>query len=355
MEENRKKIRFAVAGNGWRAMFFVRAAKNLPERFELTGVLCRTREKAEAFERENGVKAFWQLDDLLETKPDFVVSCVTKKAISALTMQLLERDVHVLSETPLAIDVDTLGKMLETRRRSGAVLSMAEQYFLYPGHQARLAVVKKGLIGQVQNVWMSMMHDYHGISMLRAFLGEESGPVEIRARKLITPIVLTGGRGGYITDGEIENEYRVLAQLDFGGGRMGLYDFAGSQYHSAIRSNHLRVIGTRGEIFDDEVCFLRQSNRPAKERLVWHRDEITGTVRSIDFDGECVYQNPFRWDVAMTEDDIAVCHVLMRMSAEIAGGEAHYPYCFRDSYMAIVMSGAAENDETVTADALAWN
>ena len=64
------RIRFAVAGNGWRAMFFVRAALNLPEIFELTGVLCRSLEKAQAFEAAHGVKAFWELDALLETRPD---------------------------------------------------------------------------------------------------------------------------------------------------------------------------------------------------------------------------------------------------------------------------------------------
>ncbi len=83
-----QKIRYAVAGNGWRAMFYVRAAKNLPEWFELTGVLCHTREKAGAFEREHGVKAFWTFDALLETKPDFVVTCVTKKALAAIMQEL---------------------------------------------------------------------------------------------------------------------------------------------------------------------------------------------------------------------------------------------------------------------------
>ena len=180
-----EKIRFAVVGNGWRAMFFVRAAQNLPERFELTGVLCRSQEKAEAFARAHGVRAFWNMDDLLETKPDFVVSCLTKKAMPDATVQLLERGVHVLSETPLAVDLDTLEKVRSAQKTSGAVLSMAEQYFLYPGHQARLEIMRRGLIGQVQNVWMSMMHDYHGISMLRAYLGEESGPVTIRARKVL--------------------------------------------------------------------------------------------------------------------------------------------------------------------------
>lgn len=350
-----QKIRYAVAGNGWRAMFYLRAAKNLPEWFELTGVLCHTREKAGAFEREHGVKAFWTLDALLETKPDFVVTCVTKKALAAMTMDCLERGMPVLSETPLAVDVPTLVALRDVQAKTGTPLEMAEQYFLYPSHQARRALVEAALLGQVHSVWLSMMHDYHGISMLRAYLGEESGKVAIRARRLNTPIVHTGARPGYVAGGGIENESRVLAQLDYGDGRVGLYDFAGSQYHSAIRSSHLRILGTRGEIFDDEVRWVRKDGRPARAVLVYQKDEITGTIRAIDFDGRRVYENPFRWDVAMTEDDIAVCTVLVRMGRALAGGERHYPYAFRDSYLAIALSRLADEDGEETVDALAWH
>ena len=350
-----KKIRYAVVGNGWRAMFFVRAALNLPERFELTGVWCRSEEKAKAFEAAHGVKAFWDLDALLETKPQFVVSCLTKAAMPGMTMELLRRGVPVLSETPLATDEGTLCAMRDLQKQTGTPLEMAEQYFLYPNHQARRALIEKGVIGDVWNVWMSMMHDYHGISMLRAYLGEESGPVTIRARKLTTPIVHTGGRPGLVAGGEIENEYRVLAQFDFGGGRVGMHDFASSQYHSAIRTNHLRILGTRGEIFDDEVRYVMADGRPAKGRLVYHHDEITGTLRAIDFDGERVYENPFRWDVAMTEDDIAVCTVMTRFAAALEGGERHYPYAFRDSYMSIVLTQLANEDAARTVDVLSWH
>lgn len=350
-----KRIRYAVAGNGWRAMFYVRAARNLPEHFELTGVLCHTKEKAEAFEREQGVCAFWSLDALLETKPEFVVVCVTKKALAGMTMDCLAQGVPVLSETPLAVDLPTLAALQRTQEETGTPLEMAEQYFLYPSHQARRALVENGLLGPVHSVWLSMMHDYHGISMLRAYLGEESGPVTLRARRLTSPIVHTGARPGYVAGGGIEDENRVLAQLDFGGGRVGLYDFAGSQYHSAIRTSHLRILGTRGEIFDDEVRWVREDGRPASAALVYHRDGITGTIRAIDFDGQRVYENPFRCDAAMTEDDIAVSTVLMRMGGRLDGGETHYPYAFRDSYLSIVMSGLASAGGEETVDALDWH
>ncbi|MBQ6858792.1 MAG: Gfo/Idh/MocA family oxidoreductase [Clostridia bacterium] len=348
----KEKIRFAVVGNGWRALFFVRAAKNLPALFELTGVLLRSREKAEAFAAEYGVPTFYEMDALLETKPEFVVSCQTKKAISDMTLALMERGMNVLSETPYAIDEDTLEALMKKQAEKGVVLDLAEQYFLYPTHQARRAVVNSGVLGEVQNVWMNMMHDYHGISMLRAYLGEESGPVTIRARMLENPIVVTGSRAGYHTDGEMGAENRTLAQFDYGDGRSGLYDFSGTQYHSAIRSNHMRVLGTRGEMFDDEVRYLREDNRPAVARLVYHRDEITGTVRAIDFDGRRVYENPFPADVAMTEDDIAVSTVLMRMGRAVRGGERHYPldWGMRDSYMAILLTRAAHEGAEIAAE-----
>jgi len=350
-----EKVRYAVAGTGWRAMFYVRAAKKLPEIFELTGVLCRTREKAEAFESMHGVKAFWSLDALLETKPVFVVSCVNKAGMADMVMQLLESGVPALSETPLAIEMDKLRQLKALQEKTGTPLEMAEQYFLYPSHAARLAVVRSGLLGDVTSCALSMMHDYHGISMLRAYLGEESGPVTMRARKVVSPIVVTGGRGGYVTDGEVGDEVRILAQIDFGGGRLGLYDFSGTQYHSAIRSNHLRILGTRGEIFDDEVRFLREGNRPALARFVKHRDAITGTIRAIDFDGARVFENPFRCDVPMDEDVIAVCCVMQRFARELSGGEKHYPYAFRDSFMAIEMSRLAGEDGQAELDVVAWH
>ena len=349
------KIRYAVAGNGWRAMFYVRAALNLPENFELTGVLCRTQEKAQAFEAEHGVKALWTLDALLETKPQFVVCCVNKAGLTDMTISLLEHGMPVLCETPLAVDIPTLRRLWQVRQHTGTHLDMAEQYFLYPSHQAKLNIVRSGVLGEVSSCWMSMMHDYHGISMLREYLGAQDGSVEIRARKTYHPIAVTGSRAGYTPGDAMGDEYRVFAQLTWPDGKLGLYDFSGTQYHSAIRSNHMRVLGTRGEIFDDEVRYLAANNRPETEKLVYHHDTVTGTIRAIDFDGQRVYENPFRWDVAMTEDDIAVCAVLVRMNKALEDGSVHYTNAWSDSYMSCLLAAAAEADGKVVTQKMEWD
>ena len=343
------KIRFAVVGTGWRSLFFVRIAKWMPEQFELTGVLCRTKDRARKYAGEHGVKTFHTLDALLETQPEFVVSCVSRPGMADMIVELLEHGVHVLAETPYGNTEEELARVSEAQRRSGLVLDTAEQYFRYPTHAARYEVIVRGLIGDVVSCRMNMVHEYHGISLLRRYLGAENGEVTIRARKTNTPIVQTGDRSGYLTDGAVVEESRTFAHFDYAGNRLGVYDFSGKQYHSAIRSSHVHILGTRGEIFDDEVRYLTEDNRPVADRLAVHRDLITGTIASISFAGETVYKNPFPASLPMSEDEIAVCHVIRRMGEAVRGGERHYPLAWgcADSELAMRIHEAAQTGETV--------
>ena len=339
-----EKIRFAVVGTGWRALFYVRIAKWLPERFELTGVCCRTAERAQQFAGEHGVTTFSSLDELLATKPDFVVSCVKRAGMADMIVTLLERGVHVLAETPYGNTEEEIERVIAAQKKSGKVLDVAEQYFRYPSHAARHAVIARGLLGEVVSCRMNMVHEYHGISLLRRYLGEENGDVTITARRKKSPIVHTGDRSGYLTQGEVQEETRVYAYFDYADGRLGIYDFAGTQYHSAIRSSHVHILGVRGEISDNTVRWVTQENRPMQEDFVFHRDLVTGTIKSIDLAGERVYENPFRTDVPMNEDEIAIAHTLACMGDALRGGERHYPlaYGIADAWMTVKLKEAAD-------------
>lgn len=354
--DSTRRIRFAVAGSGWRAMFYVRAAMALPEQFELTGVLCHSEEKARAFERAHGVPAFATLEALLHTKPEFVVSCVSKAGMAGMVARLLEVGMPTLSETPLAVELPTLRALYETWRRTGTPLELAEQYPLYPMHAARLAIMKRGLLGDVTSCWVSMAHDYHAIALLRAYLSPDERGVEIRARQTRTPIVVTGGRAGFVTDGRMCEEIRTLAEFAYADGKRGCYDFSGTQYHSAIRSSHIRVLGARGEIFDDTVRYVDGESRPQQARLEPVCDRLSGTIRAVAWQGERVYENPFPADSPMSEDDIAVCDVLTRMGRGVVrGGGRLYPDAFRDAYLSCLLARAAREGTCVRAETMPWD
>jgi len=47
--------------------------------------------------------------------------------------------------------------------------------------------------------------------------------------------------------------------------------------------------------------------------------------------------------------------VMRRFAAALAGGEKHYPFAFRDSFMAMEMTRLAGADSSAEIDTLAWN
>lgn len=350
-------IRLAIAGTGYRALRFARVAQLLPEHFTLTGMLSRTAERAQALTAQEGIAAFSDLDALLQTKPEYVVCCVSAKGMAEMTARLLEAGVPTLCETPFAQDLDGLLALYETQKRTGTPLALAEQYFLFPSHQARCALVRDGLLGDVSSCQLSVAHHYHAVSLLRFYLSTDDATACIDARVLKTPLVNAGDRSGYIAGGGMGEEERMLAQFTYADGKLGLYDFAPAQYRSAIRSSHLRILGSRGEWFDDTARYVRADGRPAVSTLHHEHDLITGTLRAIDFEGTRVYENPFRTDVPMIQDDIAIAEVLRRMGDVVRAGIPFYPlaHAFRDGYLSHLMHCSARQGAPVHAQPMPWD
>ena len=50
-------------------------------------------------------------------------------------------------------------------------MQVAEQYAFQPLHAARLAFIRAGKLGEISQVQVSVAHGYHGISLIRKFLG----------------------------------------------------------------------------------------------------------------------------------------------------------------------------------------
>ena len=84
------------------------------------------------------------------------------------------------SRTPPAQTVEDLEELHELVA-SGAKIQVAEQYLFQPIHQARLAVIASGKLGTVSHAQVSAAHGFHGISLLRSYLGVGAENCSIRA------------------------------------------------------------------------------------------------------------------------------------------------------------------------------
>jgi predicted dehydrogenase len=339
---------FALIGGGWRAAFFERVAAALPDQFRLTGRYSR---------RVPGSHS--SIDDLLSGEPAFVVLAVAREATPGLLHDLAGRGSAVLVETPPAVDIDAL-RGLAPLARVGPRIQVAEQYRYQPLHAARLSIVASGRLGTISQAQVSVAHGYHGIDLIRRFLGVGHDPVAITARRFQSPVVAGPDRAGPPSGERIVHDPQVIATFDFGD-RLGILDFADEQYFSWIRGLRLLVRGDRGEIDGHDVRWLADHRTPARVRLERHDTGHDGNLEGLYLDGitagaEWVYRNPFG-TARLTDDELAVATCLARMPAAIDGGPdvCSLADAVHDRYLDVLVEQAVQTGAPVRADGHLWD
>lgn len=209
-------VTFGIVGGGWRTQFFLRVARELPERFQVSGVVVRNAEKGQGMEAEWNVTTYRNLDALLDaSRVDFVVVSVPCAVTPPMLQALAKRGIPALAETPPAPDLEGLNALHELTEQ-GAKIQVAEQYQFQPMHAARLTIAASGKLGRVTQARLSVAHGYHGVSLLRTLLGIKDELPTMSAHTFLAPLVEGPGR-----DLKIEQEHMLQATyttafLDFG-------------------------------------------------------------------------------------------------------------------------------------------
>ena len=151
------KIRFGLIGSGWRAEFYIRIAKALPEMFDLAAVMIRSKEKGEAFSEKFDVKVVNTLDELVEKEPEFVVMAIKRGIVTENLITLFKRGIPVLTETPPGEDVEALQQLWDAYQEYQPKVQVAEQYFLQPLYASWYKAICDGKLGEVENINISSL------------------------------------------------------------------------------------------------------------------------------------------------------------------------------------------------------
>ena len=315
-------IRFAVIGSGWRSLFYVRIARALPDMFELTALLCRGQEKADRIQKEYGIHTTTSEDEIIASKPDFVVSAVNKSSMSDVVRYWAAKGIPVLSETPAGLDIDTL-KAIRQDVENGARIQVAEQYFLYPSIKVIIDECKSGTIGEPVSLTISAMHDYHAASVIRRMLGTGLEDVAITGKTFSMKVTDTRTRYEVLTEGRVVEKEEKHLIMEYADGKTAFYDFMSDQYRSPIRNRYINLRGTRGEIINDTVYYLDKDNLVACKKL-----DIT---------------NPYGY-AGLSEDEAAITGILLGMKEYVDKGKEVYPMdeALYDAYMGILMCEAGK-------------
>jgi predicted dehydrogenase len=340
-------VAFALVGSGWRAAFFERVVAALPDRFRLTGRYSL---------RQPGSAS--SIDDLIAGHPAFVVLAVTRDATPALLIELAERGLAILCETPPAADLDGL-RRLAPLTQHGPRIQVAEQYRFQPLHAARLALATDGRLGTISQAQVSVAHGYHGVDLIRHFLGVGTDPVTITARRFDSAVVAGPDRAGPPAAARIIRDQQVIATFDFGE-RLGILDFADQQYFSWIRGLRFLVRGERGEIDGLDARWLTDHRTPVHLRLERHDTGHDGNLEGLYLDGitagaEWVYRNPFG-AARLTDDELAVATCLARMPEALDGGPdvCSLADAVHDRYLDLLVEEAIRTGGPVRAAGHLW-
>ncbi|MCH5343920.1 MAG: Gfo/Idh/MocA family oxidoreductase [Acetatifactor sp.] len=363
-----EKYRFIIVGSGWRSLYYVRIAKALPQHFELCAMLCRTQEKADKMASENGIYTTTSVEECVGMKPDFVVVVVNKASIADVSKEWMARGVTVLCETPASLELTTL-KELWALKEQGGKLSVAEQYTRYPIYQALLKILDRGLIGDPYAAVVSLAHEYHGASLIRAFLKEGMTPFQVMGKTYSFPTAETMSRYEQFTDGRLADKKRTAAVFEFADGKVVFYDFDSEQYRSPIRHNYVNVRGARGELRDESFFYLDDRNLPTGGTLVVSRRGITvpeennpnlcqiEEITGITYQGEDVYTPPFGL-CGLPSDETAIAQIMFDTGA-YARGEKKLDYslenALQDAYMAILLQQATISGQTIKSEEQPWH
>lgn len=232
MEES---IRVAIIGTGKRSFAFYGPVIKQLQGVQLVSVWGRSRDSAQRLGESLDVPSYTDLDQLIrETSPQIGVVSVNYGANGQVGLMAVEHGLHVLLETPIAHKLSEADAIIEAARQRNLKIEIAEQFYRRPLEQIKLALIASGLFGRVHTSFNDFAgHGYHGISVMRSYLGFDARPVQVVGAVRDYPLEAYYSRlaGNYVP----RNETQEHGIIEFDDGRLGIFHWTSVAYDSPIR------------------------------------------------------------------------------------------------------------------------
>jgi predicted dehydrogenase len=228
-------IRVAIVGTARRSYgHYGPILQALPD-VELVSVWGRSDESAGRLGARLGVPAYTDLGRLIrETAPQIGVVSVTYGANGQVGLMAVEHGLHVLLETPIAHDLREADTIIAAAEQRGLLVEVAEQFHRRPLEQLKLALIASGLFGRVYTSFNDFAgHGYHGISVLRSYLGFDARPLSITGAVQRYGLAPHYSRLANTTSARDETQEHGV--ISFEGGRLGIFHWTNVGYDSPLR------------------------------------------------------------------------------------------------------------------------
>jgi predicted dehydrogenase len=180
-------IRIAIIGTARRSGYLYGPLLRYLPGVALVGVWGRSEGSAQRLGEALGVPWYTDLDRLKrEQAPQIGIVSVNYGANGQVGLTALEAGLHVLLETPIAHDLGEADAIIQAADQRGLKIEVAEQFHRRPLEQIKLRLIGSGLFGRVYTSFNDFAgHGYHGVSVMRSYLGFDAKPTQVTRHHLI--------------------------------------------------------------------------------------------------------------------------------------------------------------------------
>jgi predicted dehydrogenase len=332
----------AIVGTGRRSDYlYGPILKAMPERFELVAVWGRSDASAQALGKSLGVPAYTDIERLVrETAPVIGIVSVGQGANGEVGLMAIEAGLNVLVETPIAHSLADADAIIAAAEQRGLKIEVAEQFHRRPLEQLKLALIRSGLFGRVHSSFNDFAgHGYHGVSVLRSYLGFDARPVRVTGA--VRNYDLAEYQPHFAAAGP-QQETQEHGIIEFEGSQLGVYHWTSVGYDSPLRWwRSSRFLAERGmgitvgvglEV-EEQLSLLAPGGEAPRFITIerrWERADGGALVAMLAHTGDASqpivrWDNPFRPAVQghgqqWHDDEIGVAGCLVSLADAIRDG-----------------------------------
>ena len=236
MSQEKRPVRVAIIGTAARSDYlYGPILQALPHEVELVSVWGRSEASAKRLGESLGTPWYTDLDRLVrETAPEIGIVSVAYGANGEVGLAAVEARLHVLLETPIAHKLSEADAIIAAAEKRERKIEIAEQFHRRPLEQIKLELMKSGLFGRVHSSFSDFAgHGYHGISVMRSYLGFDARPVQVIGSVHKYPLAAQWAR---LSDSRGERtEEQEHGMIEFDGGQLGVFHWTSVGYDSPLR------------------------------------------------------------------------------------------------------------------------
>jgi len=229
-------LRVAIIGTARRSDYLYGPILHaLPHEVELVAVWGRSEASARRLGESLGAPYYTDLDRLVrETAPQIGIVSVTYAANGEVGLMAVEAGLHVLLETPIAHKLTEADAIIAAAARRGLKIEVAEQFHRRPLEAVKLKLLATGLFGRVHSAFNDFAgHGYHGVSVMRSYLGFDARPVQVTGAVKEYPLAAHFSRIRNETAPRTESQEHGIVEYD--DGRLGIFHWTNVGYDSPLR------------------------------------------------------------------------------------------------------------------------